>query len=250
MTEPSQPGAASRFAETLLDILDQVSYRRVMPGEALDPVYRLRYEAYRREDFIDVNAQEITRDDYDDAPNCHTFGVYIGDQLASSVRLHVVNRFARISPSRLIFPEVLDGFIDEGNTYIDPSRFTADRELTLTYPALPFLTLRVAVMAVEHFKARYCISSVRAEHGAFYRRVFGATLQAGDAHFPGLKFPVRLYVTDCAEAMAPMMRRYPFFRSSAAERHALFQVGEPENRVISTARKAHMDAFSFMAAPA
>ena len=43
---------ASRFAGTLMEILDKVEYSRV-PMEVLDnPVYRLRYEAYRREEFV------------------------------------------------------------------------------------------------------------------------------------------------------------------------------------------------------
>ena len=53
-------GATSQFALTLIDLLDRVRYRRVSPQDQLDPVYRLRYEAYRREDFIPINAQEIT----------------------------------------------------------------------------------------------------------------------------------------------------------------------------------------------
>ena len=44
------------FAGTLIDILDRVEYRRVRADEQLDPVYQLRYEAYRREDFIPFSA--------------------------------------------------------------------------------------------------------------------------------------------------------------------------------------------------
>ena len=61
-------GTTSRFATSLIDLLDRVHYRRVSADEQLDPVYRLRYEAYRREDFIPINSQGITRDAYDDAP--------------------------------------------------------------------------------------------------------------------------------------------------------------------------------------
>ncbi|HLV84692.1 MAG TPA: hypothetical protein VKY62_13060, partial [Devosia sp.] len=63
--------SASRFAVTLIDLLDRVEYRRVSLDQQFDPVYRLRYEAYRREDFIPINSQQITRDAYDDAENCY-----------------------------------------------------------------------------------------------------------------------------------------------------------------------------------
>ena len=60
-------GATSRFALTLIDLLDRVQYRRVSLEEQFDPVYRLRYEAYRREEFVPINSQQITRDAFDDA---------------------------------------------------------------------------------------------------------------------------------------------------------------------------------------
>ena len=48
----------SNFTTTLIDLMDRVEYRRVSADEQMDPVYRLRYEAYRREEFIPVNSQE------------------------------------------------------------------------------------------------------------------------------------------------------------------------------------------------
>ena len=52
----------SRFSTSLMDMLERVEYRRVRLDEQFDPVYRLRYEAYRREDGIAVNAEQIARD--------------------------------------------------------------------------------------------------------------------------------------------------------------------------------------------
>src|SRR5690606_18798556 len=116
------------------------------------------------------NSQRITRDAYDDAENCYCFGVTIDGQLVSSVRLHIATAANPTSPSAAIWPEVLGKIISDGGSYIDPSRFTADHDASLAYPALPYLTLRMAVMACEHFKATYCISSVRPEHAPFYKR--------------------------------------------------------------------------------
>lgn len=248
MSEASQ--TPSRFAETLFDILDQVSYRRVNVEDVHDPVYRLRYEAYRREDFIDENEQGITKDLWDDAPNSHTFGVYIGQQLASSIRLHVASPKIPISPSRTMWPDILDGLMSQGDSYIDPSRFTADRELSLAFPALPFLTLRLAVMATEHFKARYCISSVRREHGAFYRRVFQSKQMGEEAFFPGLRFGVNLYVADAPAVRGSMRARYPFFRSSQEEREGLFGTAAGNQKVMSTARKARLEESHWQPEPA
>ena len=78
----------SRFAGTLMDILDRVEYSRVSKDEIDNPVYRLRYEAYRREESVPFNDAGVVVDDLDDAPNCMAFGVYIDGKLVSSLRVH------------------------------------------------------------------------------------------------------------------------------------------------------------------
>ena len=231
-------GATSQFALTLIDLLDRVRYRRVSPQDQLDPVYRLRYEAYRREDFIPINAQEITKDAFDEAPNCHCFGVYIDDRLVSSIRLHIVTAEEPTSPSRGIWPEVLGPIIESGGSYVDPSRFTADHDASLAYPALPYLTLRMAVMACEYFETSYCISSVRPEHGPFYRRIFGLEQMAGLGTWGELTFPVYLFGARVPVIYDRIMTRFPFFMSTAEERETLFGTGEA-TAIAPSARQAH-----------
>lgn len=216
-------GATSRFASGLIDLLDRVQYRRVSVDEQFDPVYRLRYEAYRREEFIPINSQHQTRDAYDEAENCHCFGVYIDDQLVSSIRLHIATAANPTSPSAAIWPDVLGDIVSKGGTYIDPSRFTADHDASLAFPALPYLTLRTAVMACAHFDATYCISSVRPEHVPFYKRVFGSEQLAGEGYWGELTFPVCLYASYIPVMLPRVIQRYPFFDSTEEERQALFE---------------------------
>jgi hypothetical protein len=233
-------GATSRFALTLIDLLDRVAYRRVSIDEQFDPVYRLRYEAYRREEFIPINSQQITRDAFDEAENCFCFGVHIDGRLVSSIRLHIATPEQRTSPSRGIWPDVLNGILDKGGSYIDPSRFTADHDASLEFPALPYLTLRMAVMACEHFKATYCISSVRPEHAAFYKRVFGSEQLAGEGYWGELTFPVCLYASYIPVMYPRVIERFPFFNSTQQEREILFSTTPTLSRSIPpTARQAH-----------
>ncbi|HTN63660.1 MAG TPA: hypothetical protein VL147_19255 [Devosia sp.] len=235
----STGSASSRFATTLIDLLDRVQYRRVSAADQLDPVYALRYAAYRREEFIPINSQQITRDAYDDDANCYAYGVYIDDTLVSSIRLHIATQANPASPSRAIWPEILGGIIAGGGSYIDPSRFTADHEASLAFPALPYLTLRIAVMACKHFAATYCISSVRPEHAAFYKRVFGSTQLAGEGYWGELTFPVCLYASFLPTMYPRTIERYPFFMSTAEERENLFgDSPKPMAAIRPTARMA------------
>jgi N-acyl-L-homoserine lactone synthetase len=226
MSTASEPQVPSRFAATLLDLLDRVEVRRVSPDDQFDPVYRLRYEAYRRENFIPINSQRITRDQYDDAENCYCFGVYIDNKLVSSIRLHIASPDNPTSPSAAIWPSILGDIVGQGQIYVDPSRFTADHDATLAFPALPYLTLRTAVMASMHFGATYCISSVRSEHSAFYRRVFHSKQLAGEGFWGELTFPVCLYACHVPTMANTLFERFPFFDSTPEERQALFARGK------------------------
>jgi hypothetical protein len=218
----AQTAPASTFAGTLVDILDRVEYRRVSPDDLDDPVYKLRYEAYRREEFVPFSPAGTVRDEFEDLPNAYCYGIYIDGRLVSSLRLHHMTRENRLSPSYSVFGDVLDPLLDEGHTFIDPGRFTADFEASLAYPALPFLTLRIAVMAVWHFRVKYCLSTVRPQHVAFYRRVFRSTQMAAARYYHGLSFPMEMWACDCPVVYPDLIRRYPFFDSTQEERQRIF----------------------------
>jgi len=235
---------SSGITASILELLDRVTVRRVSSEDVTDPVYRLRYEAYRREGFIPENELGITKDAFDDSSNVLVFGVEIDGKLASSIRMHFVSPNCRVSPSLGIWPDVLGGLLDQGKSYIDPSRFTASQKAREAYATfLPYLTLRPVVMACYHLGAHYCISSVRREHAAFYRRVFGSVQMAGTGNWGELTFPVNLYAADLAVRMEATLRRFPFFRSTEEERQALLgsRVG---NAIRSTAREAMRTAFT------
>jgi hypothetical protein len=248
----ARAGAPSRFSGALLDILDKVSYARVDPGVIDDPIYKLRYRAYTREGFMDHNAEEICIDDLDDVPHGRSYGIYIDGQLVSSIRLHHLTPVDRRSPSMKVFPDVLGPMLDAGMTFIDPSRFTADHEASLAYPALPFLTLRMAAMASVFFNANQCLALVRPEHGAFYKRVFGSEPLYGARSYPDLHFPVSLFGATVESIRSRVAQRFPFFLSTDAERSQLFSqtVGATANRRVSASARQAYDAARAILAPA
>jgi hypothetical protein len=221
----SQAAPASRFAGSLIDILDRVEYRRVNPEEQSDAVYKLRYEAYRREDFIPFNSLGMLRDEFDDFdqfPNAWIFGVYIDGALVSSLRIHHLTPECPKSPANSLFPDILAPLLAAGATFVDPTRFAVDFEASLAYPALPFLTLRLAVMATRHFGATYGLHCVRAEHGAFYKRVLGSKLMCPARRWHNVGFPMELWGTEAQVVYENTLKRYPFFNSSEEERRQLF----------------------------
>ncbi|MCB1518507.1 MAG: hypothetical protein KDJ19_12930 [Hyphomicrobiaceae bacterium] len=215
--------ARSKFAATLLDLLDDVSVRRVPLNAPDDPVYKLRYKSYRAEDFVHESPEERLFDQHDLAPNVYCFGVYLKQDLVSAVRFQVVTPDQPSSVSRTIFPRELGELLGRGGRYIDPSRFVTDPDLRLSLPALPFITLRVVAMACEHFDVDYCVSSVRPEHAAFYRRVFDShRVEGSEGYYPGIQFAMHLYIARVARIRDRVAIRFPFFMSTHEERVQLF----------------------------
>ena len=217
---PVMPG--KNLSDRVLELLERVDYRRVETPEDREAIFRLRYFAYLREGAIAANVQERFADPLDDTPNAWIFGVYVDGELASSIRLHVASRQARDLPALNVFPDLLDPEIDAGKTIVDPTRFVVDRVASRRYPELCYVTTRLAWLASEYFQASLLLATVRAEHQAFYRRVFGHRLICDPRHYPSLAKPISLMAVDYAMARERVPQRYPFFRSTFFERRMLF----------------------------
>lgn len=205
------------------ELLDHVDYRLAQTPAEKEEVYNLRYRAYLREGAVEPSADARVTDQYDDAPNAWTFGVYLHRELYSSVRISVVTSEWRMSCSVEAFGDVLHPRLDRGETIIDPTRFVADPEKVKRFPELPYVTLRLAYLACEYFHADLGLALVRAEHQAFYRRVFMHETIAEPRFFPGLLKPVGLMAADFPTLHEKVFKRYPCMRSSAFECRALFQ---------------------------
>jgi len=68
----------SRFVDHVFHLLERVECRRVETAADQEAAYKLRYDAYRRENWIEASKTEKLFDDhYDRSPNGRVFGVFI-----------------------------------------------------------------------------------------------------------------------------------------------------------------------------
>jgi hypothetical protein len=212
----ARPGRS--LSDRVMALLERVDYRRADTAEDREAIFRLRYAAYRREEAIPHSQAERFSDALDDTDNAWTFGVYIEGELASSIRLHVANRQRPVLPALNVFSDLLSPEIAVGRTIVDPTRFvTASRR----YPELCYVTTRLAVLASEYFNTHLLLATVRAEHQAFYRRVFGHRLVCEPRHYPSLTKAISLMALDYPLARERLQSQ-PFFRSTMFERRMLF----------------------------
>ena len=214
-------------------LFDRVDYRHIETPEEKDQLYLMRYKAYRQADLIPPSESERYSDRYDDAPDALTFGIYVDGELCSSIRLHVLTSERRMSYTTELFGDVLHGRLDRGEVFIDPARFAADPEKAKRFPELPYVTLRLAYLACDHFNADTGLAMVRTDHQAFYRRVFLHETITEPRAFPGWHSKkVTLMASDFRTLRERVLTRFPILRSSAFERRMLFERSSAQLPVI------------------
>ena len=213
---------ANSLSDRVLALLERVNYRRADTAEEREAIFRLRYEAYLREGVIPPSPNKRFCDAHDEDTNAWIFGLYIDDELASSIRLHVAHRKWCALPALDVFSDLLLPEVAVGRTVVDPTRFVVDRTASRRYPELCYVTTRLAVLASDYFSADLLLAAVRAEHQAFYRRVFGHRLACEPRHYPPLSKPICLMALDYPQACERLLQRLPFFRSTVLERRTLF----------------------------
>jgi Autoinducer synthase len=226
VTVASVPAAAvpvRGLSDHVIALLRRIDYRRADALEEKEAIFKLRYAAYLREGAIPPNASERFCDALDNTDNAWTFGIYVEGELVSSIRLHVATRQLPKLPALGVFSDLFSPTLAAGWTIVDPTRFVIDRTTSRRYPQLCYVTTRLAWLASEYFNTHLLLATVRAEHQAFYQRVFGHRLICEPRHYPSLIKPICLMALDYRLACQRVVQRYPFFRSTVAERRALFE---------------------------
>jgi hypothetical protein len=228
----------SRFADRVLRLLERVEYRRADSPADKAAIYRLRYDAYIRAGTVEPTSSGMFHDAMDEINNAWLIGVFIDGELASALRLHISTNLSDPLPTRAPFPDILEPLLRAGNLIIDVTRFVAKLEFSQTYSEIPYLTLRPAFMAEDSLRADFIIAACRAEHQAFYRRMFGGVPWSAPRPYPHLKRPMALVGHPCDTLRDEVYTKYPFYRSTEREQQSLFS--QSSNGTTSLPRRIHL----------
>lgn len=205
-----------------IGLLDRVDYRLAETEAEKEAIYSLRYRAYLHEGAIEPRADRRLTDRFDDLPNSWIFGIYLDDELTSSIRISLATPNNDDTPAVDAFRDLLEPELAQGKIIVDPNRFVADPVRRTKYPELPYLTVRLGYVACAYFNADIGTATVRAEHRAFYRRVFMQKALCEPRPYPTLIKPLCLMAADYLSIRDKVFERFPFMRSSAFERRMLF----------------------------
>jgi N-acyl-L-homoserine lactone synthetase len=215
--------AESSFSDRIARLSNRIDYRIADSDERREAIFRLRYQAYVRDGTIHPNASGTFSDRYDETGNFYLFGLYIEDELASSVRLHVACRECPNSPSLEVFADILRPELDAGKVIIDAAYFVADENIARLHRGLPYATFRLCVLAARYFRVDHIVVAVKAEHQPFYRRAFNYRLICEPRPYPLQAKPLSLMTVDYPSETDRLGERYPFLRSPLFERRMLFE---------------------------
>ena len=205
-----------------LGLLDEVDYRLAETEAEKEAIYRLRYRAYLHEGAIEPRADQRLTDRFDNLPNSWLFGIHLDGELTSSIRISVATRDNDDTPAVDAFRDLLAPELAKGKVIVDPNRFVADPLSRTKYPELPYLTVRLGYVACGYFNADIGTATVRAEHRAFYQRLFLQKSLCEPRPYPTLTKPLCLMAADYLSIRDKVFERFPLMRSSAAERRMLF----------------------------
>ncbi len=215
--------ASSRFSERILKLLERVDHCIARTPSEKDDIYRLRHEAYVRNDLIEpCDDGRLYDSRYDDDRQCWITSTYIDGELAATVRVNLGIGPEAVLPSQQVFSDVILPHLKAGRLIADFTRAAARLEASRRYPELPYLALRPGYMALEHFDVDVAIASPRPEHAAFYRRVFQFVPWSEPRSYPNVVPKVMCLGMDFHAVRDRVEARHSFYRSTAAEREALF----------------------------
>lgn len=200
----------------------RIEYRRMVDFEDREAIYHLRRQFYyeRNNSMAEELATEAIDDPHEE--NSATIGLFIDNRLVGSVKVTVATEAFPNCQSRKYAPEQVDALLKNGGVFIDPGRLVADITATAEFPELPFLLIRVPILACQYFEAHSCLSLVSQKHVPFYRRIFSSNVIGGPIWGEPLQCDVMLMCGSVDDVRASVLERFPFWKATYLETRQMF----------------------------
>ena len=222
-------GGLLGFSDRVFRLLERVEHRLATTDREREEVFRLRYDAYVRNGLMEPRSDRRLFDErYDNAGNAWITMTLIDGELAGSLRVNCGAGADANLPSFRVYPDITAPKLSAGQIAVEYTRLAAKLSLSSAHPELAYIIMRPGYMAASHFDADLAITTPRPEHMAFYRRVFQFVPWCEPRSYPGLTAQFACMGADFHESRAWIEARYPFYKSTLAEREALYGPCERE----------------------
>jgi hypothetical protein len=216
-------GALPGFSDRVLRFLERVEHRIARTDCEREAAFRLRHDAYVRNDLMQPRPdQRLFDKPYDTAANAWITTTFVDGELAATTRLNLGIGEDCILPSMAVYPDVVAPRLKAGFVILETTRLAANIRISGSNPEVAYLAMRPGFMAAVHFDIDLAVASPRLEHMAFYRRVLLFAQWCEPRPYPGLTAKFGCMGAEFQDAQARIEARYPFYKSAPTEREALF----------------------------
>ncbi len=170
----------------------------IAKGPLLDTVYRLRYESYSEQNYIDKNDTKLFIDEFDSKPNCTSYLTLHNHTPIGSIRSCLYDpSTARPAPIMEVFEDEIGQQIGYDKAFMEFNKFVVSPEFQRQGGVVArFMIVENVARAAQQAGVNFLVIAVREEHLKYYNAVFGFEQASDVKSYPHLSFKTALMVTD------------------------------------------------------
>ena len=219
----SSGSANSSFSERVAAVLGKVSFRRASSGLDAERVYHMRSVANARLAGRKAVGGGQFRDEVCEvSPNCYDIMMFLDSEFVCTFRVFAARGEDAALPSLVAFGDVLQPLLHQGRVIVDLTEIAMKLEYVCALPEASYFVVRGAWLAAEHFDADIITTTAYAEDQPVWARMFGFRALSSSRSASQAGRNAVCLALDCRANRDRLESRYPFFRSTEAERHSIF----------------------------
>lgn len=229
--------------KNICTFLTRVQYKLMTTPEEMSEIAKLRYQSYLAMDLMAENSEEAWYDKFDADPAYRNIGVFLDGQLVGGIRLNPVTLAYRRSMAVEMYPEVVNGMLSDGQSFVEATRFCTHTSLGHRSRELPYAIIRLVGVAARYHRASHALMNIQANHVPFYERILGAELvpdtrMAYKDHSKEVQLV--LVTSEIDPLLTSQLYKSQFFLTTPGEMEALFGAN-PSDRFVRPGVMAALD---------
>ena len=212
-----QPG---RFSERMFRLLDRVEFRCANADDDNEEVRRLRYQNDGHGPIGPRTDDALGEIAYTAKTLVTT--TRIDGEFAIGMRIDVARCEDDTLPALALFGDVITPYLRKGRTVLELGQSAVGFGIFKGLPEWPVVSLRPVWLAAEYFDVDFVIATISVVHQAFYRHMFAFRQWCEPRQSPNSDRAIACIGLDFRINREQLEARYPFLRSTVAERDCLF----------------------------
>ena len=168
--------AETPISDQIISSFNDFTLEVCLDEKSMNRAFHLRYRAYLEVNSIEENEEELLYDEYDFIPNSRVFLVWYQGKAIATVRSCIYSEAYNWTPTEAVnyFGEDINRKLGSETRILESNRFAVDPDFQGRQSLFArFLLFRAHGLNAAVHQCDYIMTSVRANHVAFYQRFLG-----------------------------------------------------------------------------